>query len=244
MTEPCYAGARCRDYDRARKTPAIAEVGPLCAACLGGAARSVRALTYDYVDLAQLVPRPTGQRGDGQPGRSGEPPVPINVNVDALQKAIWWVTTTWAEELVAEHRLANPPEQVRDGHAVQWAVGVLAPRVELLARLDGIELVDYPLADEAASMRVGTATITVVTGAQAVLDLDHLHQRARSVLGLTRRVTKLPGECSGCLRADLRQDEPRYQGEPLTIYCGSCGRTWTRDEYERYALLAITWGAT
>lgn len=80
-----------------------------------------------------------------------------------------------------------------------------------------------------------SGTFTAVPGWQGVLDLAALHRRATAVLGLTKPIRRLPGECSGCGRPDLQQDQPRYRGDNPLVRCGSCERTWSYDEWCRYA---------
>jgi hypothetical protein len=225
----CYAGERCRGYDRAVQKPADATDTPLCDACLGMGQTAADKLLLDYRDLEQLIPPTLGQWGDGQPGHSGEAPIPINTAVEALQRAIWWVATTWAEALAERYRLADPPTRVRDGHAVQWALGIIRPRLADLARLPEVELADYPLADPDRAVQVGTAVVVTIPGAQGVLDLARLHRRATAALGLNGDTRKLPGHCRDCARPDLRQDNGSD-----TVYCGHCGNRQTRDDYERY----------
>lgn len=240
----CVADARCRDYDHTRKHAALlADVStPLCPDCLMFAERDVRTLTYDYIDLEQMLPTSLSQALDSQSqyGRRGEPPAPIRTSVEALQRTIWWATTTWAEVLIERHRLAEAPwadarRRVRDGYAVKWAVDVLTPRVRDLARVGAVELVDYPDVDEDAAVRHGAGSISTLTGAQGVLHLSWLRSKARATLGRTRRTTRVPGRC-GCPNDGnyLYRDEPRYEKDPCPVYCGACPNRWTPEEYERY----------
>lgn len=230
MTRACLAGERCRERDRSTNRPAES-TEPLCTACIRVAARSVGLLVYDYRDLDALIPRPVSRWVSDRPGSSSTArPAPIREDVDELQREIVWVAGLWHEVLADRLQLAPPPTgRRRPGHVVQRAVEVIRPRVRTLASVGPVEVLDYPHRPEVAT----------VTGAEALLHLDQLHQRARSTLGLTRTVTRLPGECSGCLRADLRQDEPTYAGQPVTVYCGSCARTWTREDYETYVGLIL-----
>lgn len=232
----CLAGRHCRRYDPRTQTAAVAsETRPLCDMCLTSAARDIGLLPYDWRDLEQLIPRSLGQWGDGQPGHGSEAPIPLNVHVEALQAEIWWLATTWAEVIGDVQHLAAPPARHRNGGAVGAAVAVLVPRVEALARVGPVELADYPYPDESTT-RYRTLELTYLTGAQGVLDLGYVHQRARGVLGLTRDTRRLPGHCqaAGCGRAELQQENGSE-----TVCCGWCGATQTREQYEAYGNLFL-----
>lgn len=228
----CAAADRCRNYDHQHKRAAILDNPrvPLCPDCLAVAERDVRQLVYDYLDLEQHLPKPLGEWADGQPGGRREPPAPLRTAVEALQREIWHVTTTWAAEIRARDRLSEPPERgVRDGWAVQRAVEVLSPRLPLLASLEPTAVFPTGVEDEPQD----------VPGWEAVLTLSWLHQRARSMLGRTRRTTQVPGRCSECGHDELFRDEPRYEQDPCPIYCGNCPTKWTYDQYERYVGLFV-----
>lgn len=265
----CLAGERCRQYDRTLQQAApVEDFLPLCDLCLSRAQHAVPLLVHDWRDLEQLIPPALGQWGDGQPGHSGEAPIPIHTGVEALQQDIWRVTTTWAGVLADEQRLATPPwrrpgpvvrifvvsagggveavdrparlehpsawetRRLRPGPAdVAWAVRILGPRVETLARLGEAQLVDYPFADPEESTRYRNMVLSTVSGAQGVLDLARLHDRARRMLGLTRDTRNLPGYCQtkGCGRPGLVQENGSD-----TVWCTWCGAAQTRDDYEQY----------
>lgn len=222
MPEPCLAQATerppvwCVDTDDT----------PLCRPHLEHAERDIALLVHDYRDLEQLLPKPPGVAPDehhvyqSRTGPPAEAPTPLRLDVEALQAEIWWLTTAWAEVLADRHRLADPPTHVRAGHAVQWAVQVITPRVEMLARVPEVQMWCYP----------GAVRISYVTGAQGLLDLMSAHRRARSVLGLTDPLFVLPGRCQarGCGVAELR-----VRGGSDTVWCGRCGAIMTRDDYDR-----------
>lgn len=222
----------CLSHDPAGN-PGTAEHTPLCDADLSHAEAGIALLVHDYRDLAQLIPPAIRGWHDGQPGRGGEAPIPLRLDVEALQREIWWLATAWAEVLADRHRLAPAPRPVRDGFAVGWAVTILRPRVENLARIGVVQMVDYPRPDEDTT-RFRAVTLTYVPGAQGVLDLSRAHQRARSMLGLTEPTYELPGKCRnrGCGRPALRV---KNGGD--TVWCDYCGASMTRDDYDRYGNL-------
>lgn len=256
MSETCAAasldphlgkppGSRCREWDG--QQPGWAYDGPLCETEVRAAERDAGMLLWDVLDLEQMLPKPYGQALDSQPAGKPGPPIPLAAAVEALQAEIVHVTTTW-EEIVRDHaglsqvppRGPNapwhttvsrrpPPARVRAGAAVQRALSILSPRLPLLARLQAVAVQPAGVED----------VWTEVAGWEAVLTLSGLHSRARSMLGRTRRTRLLPGDCSGCGAADLRQDEPRDEGDDPPVYCGQCVRAWTLPEYERYVMLQV-----
>lgn len=231
---PCLAAERCRLYDPDTKTAGDATNTPLCDVDLDHAARALPLLVHDYRDLEQLLPRSIGQnlRVD-RSAPSLDPPVPIRLDVEALQRRIWHLATTWAEVLADRHRLSDPPVNVRDGFAVAWAVGILTPRAQNLARLGPVQVVNYG-GEEVTVFR--TVTLSYVPGALGLLHLAAAHQHARSMLGLTEPVYELPGHCQakGCGRAELRVKDGSD-----TVWCDRCGAQMTRDDYDRYGNLFL-----
>lgn len=246
----CAASERCRDFDHTRGLPALLgdPSTPLCPDCLMVAERDVRNLPYDYIDLEQMLPQPISRPLDTQSGYGGsrDLPVPLRVHVDELQRAIWWVTTCWAEVLGEHQRLSDPPwlgrqtdrdprRRVRDGYAVKWAVGIITPRVRDLARLPAVDLADYPLVDPAEAIQHHGTEIATLSGAQGLIHMTRLHARVRSMLGITRRITRVPGRCGCGLDGNyLYRGEPHYERDPCPVYCGACPNQWTTEEYEQY----------
>ena len=216
---------------------------PLCDTHLAAASRDISMLTHDYRDLEQLIPKPIGQRLDEyhtfspRSGPPSEAPVPIQLNVEALQAQIWWLSTCWAEVLTDRQRLADPPKHVRRGFDVQWAVQVITPRVEALSVIGEVELVSYPGADPEVATRFGAVEIVKINGGQGVLDLVSCHQWARVWLALTDPpVYVLPGRCQSraCGRAELRVKDGSD-----TVWCDHCGVSMTRDDYDRLGNLFL-----
>jgi hypothetical protein len=211
----------------------------VCDAHLLAAERACTQLVADYRDLEQMLAPSLGVWGDGQvlaSGNWGERAVLVEW-VQALQRDIWWVATTWAEVLADVCSLSWTLGRVREGHAVASATRVIAPRVSSLAMLPPVDVCTYPHQDRCeAHERVRCAScvafVSVRSGGQAVSDLLMLRERARRALGLTTQVRALPGSCQrrGCGRRELRQDNGSD-----TVYCAACNHRMTRDDYERYA---------
>ena len=144
----------------------------LCSGCLDSSARTVRALLYHYVDLAQeLLP---GSRGDA-PRVSGttEAPVPLSLAADELLRSIHTALTGCADAVRAAR--GHPPVPsvgVRHGYAVQLAIREVAPRVAALSQLDG--------------------------GVAALAELGRLEYAARLALGQVAKSIRMTGTCSVC----------------------------------------------
>lgn len=223
MTARCAASERCADYDRQAELPALAAADArLCEPCLRLAARDVRALVWDYRDLAQRIAAGGGAASTrSAPG----PRIPIDLGVDALQRDIAHTLTVW-EPPVREAAGLSPETTrgVRPGWAVATAVAVIAPRVALMSTLPASWCFqEGPEAPPALWDGLG--------GLEA---LRGLHWRARYALGVTRLVQRLPGECSACGLEALR----RADGSD-TVHCAGCGRRWTYDDYRRYVGLML-----
>jgi hypothetical protein len=223
----CLADWRCVYRDQLTGQPAPTDQ-PLCEGDLTVAQQATGALLLDYRDLEQHIPPILGQWGDGQPGHSGEAAIPMQVHIEALQRDIFALTVAWAEVLADRYGLSDRPHRVRDGYAVGWAVTILRPRVPMLARLEAVEMVDYPQPDDATT-RYRNLELTAVPGWLGVLDLVRLHERARAALGLNGLTKQLPGYCPNkrCGRPGLLQDNGSD-----TVRCGHCGTAMTRDDYE------------
>ena len=124
---------------------------------------------------------------------------------------------------------------IPDFPPVVWAVGILAPRSDSLARLPQVQMVNYPHSDEDSTL-FRSVTLTYVCGAVGLLHLSRAHQHARAVLGLTEPVYALPGHCQnrGCGRPELRVKDGSD-----TVWCDRCGAQMTRDDYDRYGNLFL-----
>ncbi|MFI2663259.1 hypothetical protein [Micromonospora carbonacea] len=223
-TGHCVSDTRCRAYNPATRQPADTTSTPLCDACLTAAERDIRALVYDYVDLEQLQAPSLSQAIHMQPTGKAAPPMPLNGAAEALQAEIVHVAVTWETEVRAAANLTDPPTIRRGGPNIQRATTTLTAHLHTLARLPATAV--YPTGPNDDP--------TDVTGWEAVHHLQHLHQRARGMLGRTYRTTHLPGTCSGCGIDELHRDDPRDEGDPCDVYCANCHATWPHDDYRQY----------
>jgi hypothetical protein len=206
-------------HDRAE--PAAA----LCGPCLDAASRDLMALPRDFADLEALLPASTAGALRTRVSGSGEAPSPLNLGVDALQRAIHAAVTAWEPAVREAARLA--PERtrgVRDGWAVAAAVDVMAPRTALISTLAA----QWCLQD-------GVETGPVFRdGCEALRAFRGLHGQARAILGVRRLVHRLPGECSRCGLEALRRPDGSE-----SVFCAGCGQRWTWDDYRRYVSLIL-----
>jgi hypothetical protein len=221
----CGAAERCAGYDRAARRPApAADHAQLCDDCLRLARRDVAALVWDYADLEHRIPAGGGGLNTRVSGHR-DPPTPIDLGVDALQRAIAHTLTVW--EPPVREAAGLPRERtrgVRPGWAVAAAAGVIAPRVALMSTLG-------PVSGFHDGWDAGPVDHTGLDGLAA---LRRLHGRSRAILGATRLVHRLPGACSGCGMEALRRQDGRE-----TVYCAACARRWTWDDYRRYVGMVL-----
>jgi LSD1 subclass zinc finger protein len=176
----------------------------------------------DYVDLEQLIPR---QGAAGEPiSGTRDPKSPLALGAEALQRTIWRQATSWEVVVRKEARLFPGNTRVRDGFAIQRAVFVLRRHLVLLAMLAPVLI--WPDGPGGESLEI--------SGASGILALVALHGWARSMTGITRKVIRLPGECSGCKKPTLRRDEGSD-----TVHCAFCHRRWPIEEYQDYVRMSL-----
>lgn len=235
-TSRCAAGMRCRAYQYDVGPAQLYTSVPLCDSCVAYAQTTIRQLRHDWADLAQHIAR-TSRPGEVISG-SRDAPIPIRVDVEALQAEIVHVLTTWEMILRRHERLSPPPPgRVRPGYAVRRASDLLRLMAPIVATIP-----PTPVRPTGA-----TDDIELVSGAQALLELPHLHDRAMHALGLTDITTDLPGRCTNCgvaltdSRVDPRTALHRLNGND-TVMCRVCGNRTTYDDYTKYAeMFRNTW---
>lgn len=259
----CNNATACKAYDRDTKQP-YPTPDPLCPACLDAAARDVRGLVYDYVDLAQLHEASLSQAiTEKTSGGSPESPTLIADHVEELQAEIVHALSVWEYELRITYRLSDPGTfaplwktavydginlarrqpvtyRARAGAIVQRAVAVIAPRLDRLAALPATLVCLTGHEDEPME----------VAGWEAVQHLQRLHSRARAALGRTTRKFWIPGECWTCDAVPLRgvdgplwRSEPRQPEDPMEVCCSQCTASRPYPDYEIY-LTTLLWPET
>jgi hypothetical protein len=237
VTDLCFAAERCIGFDRREGQAALVADLPLCDGCLTAGERAVPALVLDYRDLEQHLPLSLGVWGDGQPSTRDDHPVPLNLAVEACQREIWHVLTCWEEIVREREKLSDSvTRQVRAGWAVQAAAQILTPRVRLLAAIGPVLLNGYPSLDEDELQRFEGIEYADVPGWRGVVDFTRLHNRARTLLGLTSpRAEKI--ELLPCRDCDARSLY-RLPGDDR-VYCGNsddnCTAIYSNEEFRRWA---------
>jgi len=215
------APAGCRSPEHHGPTsPIIDPRRPLCESCLTSSTRDIRSLALDFRDLSMNLARQGTAFRTSMVSESAELAVPMRLSVDELMREIAWQLQVWEPPVREAARLS--PERtvgVRMGWAVAEAVAVIAPRVDVLAALP-------PTWGLAEGIDAGPVEHD---GVWAVGALVGLHRRARSMLGLTRLITRLPGECSACGATALQRESGSE-----TVQCAVCWEAWTHDDYRRY----------
>ncbi|HEY6116775.1 MAG TPA: hypothetical protein VI172_12530 [Candidatus Dormibacteraeota bacterium] len=254
-THTCQAGTYCRGRDEHGQPYPTGD--PLCQPCLDHAQPAIRGLVYDYLDLAQLHEASMSQAvNEHTSGGGHESPTLLADHVEALQAELVHAVSLWEHALRAVTRLHNPRtfaplwrttvydhlnltdgtpalRRARAGAIVQRAVGVIAPRLDRLAKLPAVTVCPTGIEDQPQPMH----------GWEAVLQLQALHQRARATLGRTRRTFWISGECWHCdarPRRDtdgpLYRAEPRDAGDPMQVTCSVCAATRPYADYEQYTM--------
>jgi hypothetical protein len=228
----CMADGRCRARDE-RGDPALTD-GFLCFYCLESAERDVRALVLDYRDLEQHLAPSLGVWGSGMPSGKGAPAqAPLNLGALSLQQDIWWMCDAWDAVVRDVCRLSDKPPRVRAGWAVQQSVSILSPRLDVLACTSGV-MWDYPGWESRSGERTEE-----IPGWQGVLDLAHLHARARAALGLTQERPEL---CLGvpCRNPDCDLKTLYRLPGSGAVKCHSCGLHYSAEDYTAWTRVLIT----
>lgn len=253
-TRTCQADIHCKQYDRTAGH-AFPTDRPLCDTCIEWRQPDIRALVFDYLDLAQLHEASMSQAITEKTGGSREKQMLIVGHVEALQAEIVHVLTTWEYEVRVAAHLSDPTALVqhpdwhttiskpvpdpkmRAGALVQRAVGILAPRLTLLSRLPATVVCPRGVEDDPAE----------VAGWEAVLQLSGLHSTCRSVLGRTRRTFWIPGECWHCdarpalgVDGPLLRSEPMQFEDPMQVSCNHCHASRPYPDYEQY-MATLMW---
>jgi hypothetical protein len=258
-THVCLAETTCKQYDRTAGHANPTDQ-PLCDPCIEWRQPDIKALLFDYLDLAQLHEASMSQAITEKTGGSKEKQMLLVGHVEALQAEIVHVLTTWEHAIRAYHRLSNPGtfaplwrttvydhinlttsatrlRGARAGTLVQRAVGIITTHLRRLANLPPITVCPTGIEDEP----------TVMYGWEAVLQLADLHSTCRSVLGRTRRTFWIPGECWACdarpalgVDGPLLRSEPIRFEDPMQVSCDHCHASRPYPDYETY-MATLMW---
>jgi ribosomal protein L37AE/L43A len=243
----CRRGRRCTDARRTRTTaedgstttshvPAWATApNGLCRMDMTLAHRAIQQLPADYWELSVLLgktARPLGTYASS----SRDLPVPIRLNVEALQAAIVVELDLWAAP-VAEHSGMTYAEVGRPSHRVRYASGWITGRWPALLSVPVIDVLRVDSDDEHLSGRAGF-TSSEEDGVDGALRLLDLHDQVTAVAGRTHRAERLWSPCPRCQRLTLERQEGGAH-----VDCARCGHRMPLGEYEHLAsVLATAYG--
>lgn len=221
----CRRGPRCTDRERLGDGTILGALIPaadgLCPACTRHTEQAIVELPTDYVELDLLLGK-TSTTGAPLVSGTRELPVPIRLNVEAVQAAIVHEVWCWAESVAEVMRIgwdSYDTGHSRPGFRVQRAARLLAGATSVLLALRDVVHIGWDTEEPAAVERDG------ITGALLLLDLHH---QTRRVAGRTRLVHRLPAPCPRCWFSALE----RPDGDDI-ITCTNCARRYTWDEYNR-----------
>lgn len=221
----CRRGPRCPDRERLDNGTVLGGQIPaadgLCPTCQRHTALAIEGLPTDYVELDMLLGK-TSSIGSPLVSGTRELPVPIRLNVEAIQQAILHETACWAESVAEVLRVTWDTfgaGHSRPGFRIQRATQLLSRATTVLLALRDVVHIAWDADRREAVERDG------ITGALLLLDLHH---QTRLVAGRTRLVHHLPAPCPRCWRTALE----RPDGHDI-ITCTSCARTYTWPEYDK-----------
>lgn len=220
----CRRGPRCPDRDRLDDGQILGGPIPtedgLCPACQRHVIDAVTELPTDYVELDMELGK-GGTAGGPLVSGTRELPVPIRLNIEAMQAEIVHEAVCWAESVAEVLRVTWDTQDTAHtlaGAQLQRATDLLVASLPVLLALhDVIHLGWDTYGHPAATERDGLA------GAIVLLDL---HWRARATLGRTRWVERLRTACDECGRTALEHPD----GTDM-VTCAACKSWWTWDEY-------------
>lgn len=202
----------------------------VCESCLGGYARSVRALALDYEDLAhELTASQQRSDEDTRPANKPSSRPPLVAYVSHLRDEIRWQLGTW--EVPVRVWLGAPlpaRRAVRPQWVVETAAGFLAANMKTFAE---VPLISGPFdgGDKATVAR---------NGRQGMVSLSRLHDRVRRVVGQSDLVIHLPGDCPVCHAWALRREAGTDD-----VWCVMCQRTWPYASYQAWVSARLYGGS-
>ncbi|MPZ66189.1 MAG: hypothetical protein GEU83_11970 [Pseudonocardiaceae bacterium] len=230
----CHRDDRCARWETDPATghragASIEAEHGLCATCTRHLHQALDALPRDYLDLQMCLS--ASITGDAETVRgTPEPPLPLRVDVLAVQADITHEVLCWAEPVADTLGITLDTQAARDsrpGVVVQRCTRLLRSSVPVLLSLRAVEQLGWVH---------GCAVVTCRDGLDGALALIELHHRARAVTGLTRYIHRMTAPCPRCEAAALR----RPDGSD-TITCDHCGRVYTWDEYRDLCEVYVRW---
>lgn len=241
---PCALEGRCAERDHSGE----AKLGPraFCGSDQSLIGRSLAWLPEAWVRLHQMI----GEKGTGQGEKVSSTPTPsapYNFEVDALLTDMVGLLDEWAVRVREVAQLYQVPAErakaQRDAVRLEAAVKTLAAHLDALLALPPAPMERFLTLDQAADLNAWAAPSAggdlqhepELDGADAGIEILHLHRRARNLLGLNPKHVDLPVPCWECGLKTVR----RWDGSAGLEDSAECSNPNCRAAYdhERYVLL-------
>ena len=188
------------------------------------------------------------------------PRIPLRVDIDALLRLIAESLVSWHERVAVVDHLSFPEGHLararRDGHAVERAVDVIAPRMAALIALPPEPMMRAVDLRDLAAMPDSTPGVVHAAFAEIVYDLDggdagmeilNLRHLCRAVLGETKakpdELIGVPCRADGCgLRALVRAEPPSDPADRGHYSeCLACGDRMDETDYAEWTALCAAY---
>jgi len=214
----------------------------ICDTCATHLQRALHQLPDLWARLHDELGNKTPHHGPRVTVGKAEPPVPINLAVDALLREAVHVLASWAERVAATARLNTEPGRRIDQATVDTSCRILAAHVSTLLALPEEPMLRTMPLHQAATLPPGTTglvhpaaeyadVILPLDGTQAGVELLELHHRIRRMLGETRPPARhLPTPCRCCghrLLFETHDADGQWDG----AHCRNCRAEYTLADY-------------
>lgn len=231
MPYRCYRADRCAEWDWwdsgvdgfVRVGAAINSTQGLCPACTRHLGLCLVELPMDYTELNMIIGKSSASALNEPVTTTRELPTPLRLPIEALQAAMVWETSCWAEP-VAERLNIDWDSYLADHHTrpgtiLQRATQLLANALSVLLAVRDWTVMVW----DDDGHHAGPVLRDGLDGALAVMDLHH---RARRYTGMTRLVHRQSIPCPMCQRRALCRDN----GD-TSVYCAACHRVYSEDDF-------------
>lgn len=227
----CYRADRCAEWawwnagtdGYIRIGAAINATSGLCPTCTRYLGLCLAGLPADYTELNMIIGKSPVSALSEPVATTRELPTPLRLPIEALQAAMVWETSCWAEP-VAERLHINwdgylADHHTRPGVVLQRATQLLGNALSVLLAVRDWTVMVW----DDDGLHAGPA---LRDGLDAALAVMNMHHKARHYTGMTRLVQRLPPPCPMCQRRGLCRDN----GD-TSVYCAACHRIYTDDDY-------------
>jgi hypothetical protein len=240
---PCALEGRCAERDHQGQP----KPGPraFCGSDHAIIGRSLAWLPEAWVRLHGML----GEKGTGRGEKVSSTPTPsapYNFEVDALLTDMVGLLDEWAVRVRDVAQLYQVPTEhakaQRDAVIVEAAVKTLAAHLDALLALPPAPMERFLTLDQAADLNAWPAPLgdgdrrhePELDGADAGIEILHLHRRARYLLGLNPKHVDLPVPCWECgLKTVRRWDGSAGLEDQAECSNPNCRAVYTSDRYVR-----------